>query len=113
MSSSSRRERIEQAVRTALRPVHLELLDESHMHSKKGAGETHFKLVVASELFVERSRIERHRLVNAALKDELATGLHALTLSLFTPTEWEREPTVLASPECEGGVKAVTTTAKS
>jgi len=51
-----------------------------------------FAVAIVSPLFVGKMPIARHRMVNALLKDEFETqGLHALSLRLRTPDEWERE----------------------
>lgn len=96
---------MEAALHSSLAPTHLELVDESHLHAKRATGETHFKIVIAAEAFRGRSRVERHRLVHAALQAELAAGLHALTTSAFSPEEWAASPVVLASPDCPSGPK--------
>jgi len=102
----TRAERIRSAVSTGLRPVHVDVIDESHMHSVPPGAESHFKLVIASDAFDGMSRVARHRMVNGLLADELRSGLHALTVTAFTPAEWDRSPEVLASPACRGGSKA-------
>lgn len=84
----------------------LEIENESDQHSVKPGSETHFKIVVASAEFEGKSRIERQRAVNAALREELDTGLHALTMSTFSPAEYELSPAVQKSPACLGGSKS-------
>lgn len=91
---------IEQKVRTALKPRHMALLNESHMHAGP-ATESHFKLVVVSDDFKGLSKVSRHKLVYRMLSAELAGPVHALALHLFTPTEWESED-VPDSPLCAG-----------
>lgn len=102
----TRAERIRGAVVDGLRPVHVDVVDESHMHSVPPGAESHFKLVVASEAFEGKTRVARHRMVHELLGEELRAGLHALTVSAFTRAEWEQSPEVLASPACRGGSKA-------
>lgn len=102
----NRAERIRAAVEAGLSPTHLDVIDESHMHSVPKGAESHFKLVVAAAGFEGRSRVQRHRLVNGLLKQELDSGLHALALVLFTPEEWRQSGVVLDSPACRGGSKA-------
>jgi BolA protein len=101
----SRQSAIEIALQAAFSPVFLEIENESHKHSVKPGSETHFKVTVASAAFEGKSRIDRHRAVNAALKAELASGLHALSVAAFSPEEWASSPERLASPECLGGGK--------
>jgi BolA-like protein 1 len=51
-------------------------------------GETHFRVVIVSGRFEGKSRVERHREVNSALKDELAGPVHALAIKALTPAEF-------------------------
>jgi BolA protein len=101
----SRHERIEAALRQGLDPTFLEVTNESHQHSVKPGSETHFKVVVVSGAFEGQSRVARQRLLHRTLASELASGLHALTSSTFTPAEWAANPDVLPSPECESRAK--------
>jgi BolA protein len=49
--------------------------------------ETHFRLYIVSEAFRGKSRIERHRMINAALASELEGGVHALAIHAQAPGE--------------------------
>lgn len=75
----------------ALAPIALDVIDESHRHAGHGhhhpAGESHFRVEVVSAAFEGKSRLERHRLVNALLAEELAGRVHALAVSARTPQE--------------------------
>jgi BolA protein len=102
----SRSQRIQEKITQSLSPLHLEVVDESHMHNVPEGAESHFKLVVVSEQFAEHKLVGRHRLVNQLLRDELGSGLHALALHTWTPEEWfEKGGKVPDSPECMGGSK--------
>ena len=79
-------------------PVSLEIIDESHKHAGHAhaterpgragaAGETHFKVKVVSPAFEGKSRIERHRAINALLAAELGAGVHALSIDAKAPGE--------------------------
>jgi BolA-like protein 1 len=59
-------------------------------HLGRVTGETHFRVVVVSAQFEGQSPVERHRLVNATLKDELAGPVHALAIKALTPAEAAR-----------------------
>lgn len=97
---------IETKVNQALAPEVLEVTNESNRHSVAPGSETHFKLVIVSAEFANQSRVQRHRTVNTLLAEELQRGVHALSLKLYTPTEWdEREGKVAKSPPCMGGSK--------
>ncbi len=97
----TRKQRIETALGDALRPAHLAVSDESHRHSGPPGRESHFNVTVVSEQFEGQSRLGRHRTIHDLLADELRGGLHALTLTLLTPAEYEARGGVsLASPAC-------------
>jgi len=75
----------------AFTPESLRVLDESHQHEghagHRPGGETHFRVYIVSEAFKGKSRIERHRMVNAALASELAGSVHALAIHANAPGE--------------------------
>jgi BolA protein len=88
----SLRERIETKLRQSFSPEHLTVIDESHMHAGHqpditGTGETHMRVQIVSESFSGKSRVERHRAINAVLKAELDAGLHALAIEVAAPGE--------------------------
>ncbi len=84
-------ERITQKLTAAFAPQALKVIDESHQHRGHGGwregGETHFRVNIVSEAFSGKSRLERHRLVNAALAQELADRVHALAIAAKAPGE--------------------------
>ena len=75
----------------AFTPESLRVLDESHQHEghagHRPGGETHFRVYIVSEAFKGKSRIERHRMINAALASELSGGVHALAIHAAAPGE--------------------------
>ena len=74
-----------------LRPTRLDVINESELHaghrSSPGTGESHFRVLIVSAAFAGKSRVERHRLVNAVLADEVGKRVHALALNAFAPGE--------------------------
>ncbi|KAE8745582.1 hypothetical protein FOCC_FOCC007693 [Frankliniella occidentalis] len=87
-----------------LKPVHLELFNESYMHNVPKGSETHFKVVIVSPQFEGKPLIQRHRAVNEILADELKSGVHALSIVAKTPDQWEcSSKEVEPSPKCRGG----------
>jgi len=97
---------IQEKLQAAFSPIHLEVINESHMHSVPKGSESHFKVVVVSDAFEGEKLISRHRRVNAVLKEELQGGIHALALHTLTPQDWfNKGGTVDASPPCLGGSK--------
>ncbi len=99
-------ESIEKKLGEALSPVHLEVVNESGMHSVPPGSETHFKVLVVSPAFEGLGLVDRHRRVNEALREELRAGVHALSIRALTPAQWAEGPAPLVSPPCLGGSKA-------
>ncbi|GGI85544.1 BolA family protein [Legionella impletisoli] len=96
--------RLKTILSEALKADVLMIEDESHRHHVPSNAETHFKATIVSSSFENTTRISRHRLVNALVKHEFDKGLHALSLHLYTPAEWNaRSKTVSDSPVCRGG----------
>ncbi|KAJ8727720.1 hypothetical protein PYW07_001839 [Mythimna separata] len=87
-----------------LEAKHLDVINESYMHNVPKGSETHFKVVVVSPKFEGLPLIKRHRLINDILKEELQTGVHALSIMAKTPQQWdESDQNVESSPSCKGG----------
>ena len=85
------RERLETILRERFRPVHLEIRDDSARHAgHAGAtpGGGHFEVVIVSAAFEGRSPLDRHRMVNEALRDLIGGVIHALGLKTAAPSEW-------------------------
>ena len=74
----------------AFAPAELQVVNDSHHHaghhSSPGTGESHFSVIVVSDAFAGKSRLERHRMVNTALAEELKT-VHALAITALAPQE--------------------------
>jgi BolA protein len=75
----------------AFAPESLRVEDESHRHAghagHRPGGESHYRVYIVSDAFRGKSRIERHRAVNAVLAQELAGGVHALAVHATAPGE--------------------------
>ncbi|MCP1622314.1 BolA protein [Pseudomonas nitroreducens] len=95
------RDRLQSAL-GALEPQHLEVLDESHMHSR--GQETHYKAVIVSPAFTGLNAVKRHQKVYATL-GELMGQIHAMALHTYTPEEWAQQGAAPDSPTCRGGSK--------
>jgi BolA family transcriptional regulator, general stress-responsive regulator len=78
-------------LREAFAPESLEVRDESHLHEghagHRPGGGTHFRLYIVSAAFQGKSRVERHRMINATLARELADTVHALAIHAQAPGE--------------------------
>ncbi len=72
-------------------PTRIEVIDESHRHAghagARPEGETHFSVTIVSAVFIGESRVSRQRLVYQTLAEELATRIHALSLTTLAPDE--------------------------
>ena len=85
------RDLITEKLRKAFAPESLRVEDESHRHEGHAGhrpdGETHFRLYIVADAFRGKSRLDRHRMINAALASELAGGVHALAIHAAAPGE--------------------------
>ncbi|KZT08328.1 bola-domain-containing protein [Laetiporus sulphureus 93-53] len=81
-----------------LSPSELSITNDSWQHRHHAAmraqggptGETHFSVQVVSEEFRGKTTMQRHRMIYAALSEQLSQGLHALSLKTKTPEEQEK-----------------------
>ena len=75
----------------ALSPTGIELVDDSEQHRGHGgynpAGESHFSLRIESPAFADKSRVERQRMIYAALGDLMRERVHALSIKAIAPGE--------------------------
>ncbi len=75
----------------SLQPASLTVLNESDSHShhagSPGTGESHFNVTIVAEIFENKNRVERHRMVNEVLAAELKDKIHALAVKAQTPAE--------------------------
>jgi BolA family transcriptional regulator, general stress-responsive regulator len=75
----------------AFTPESLKVEDESHQHAghsgHREGGQTHFRVYIVSDAFKNKTRIERHRMINGILSAELASGVHALAIHASAPGE--------------------------
>ena len=82
---------ITEKLTAAFAPESLRVEDESHQHEghagHRPGGETHFRVYIVAESFRGKTRIDRHRMINAALASELAGSVHALAIHAKAPEE--------------------------
>ena len=99
---------LRQKLTQAFTPGHLEISNESHMHSAPaghtGPRESHFKAVIVSDAFAGKRLIQQHQAVFASLGDTMGK-IHALALHTYTPAEWAARAGAPDSPACKGGSK--------
>ena len=87
---------IREKLTSALSPARLEIEDDSARHAghhheggmdARPGGESHFNLEVVSAVFEGKGRVERQRMINGLLAEELAGPVHALSIRARTPSE--------------------------
>jgi BolA protein len=82
---------ISNKLQEAFTPESLQVVDESHLHEghagHQASGETHFRVYIVSDAFKGKSRVDRHRMTNAALAAELSGRVHALAIHAQAPGE--------------------------
>ena len=87
---------IRQKLTAALAPSRLDLTDESALHAghagARSEGESHFRMLIVAAAFAGKSRLERQRMVFAALGDLMQSEIHALSITALTPDEARGRP---------------------
>ena len=91
-------EKLEQA----FSPSHLEVLNESASHTVPQGSESHFKVVLVTDQFRNKSAVKRHQAVYAVLAEQLQQSVHALALHTYTVSEWSQRESAPKSPDCAG-----------
>lgn len=84
------RQRMIDKLTAAFQPTLLEVIDETDAHHGHGGGghgpghhadgETHFVVQIVSPAFAGVSRLQRHRMINEVLREELAERVHSLSI---------------------------------
>jgi len=84
-------DKIKTKLEQTLSPARLELVDESALHAghmgARPEGESHFRLLIVTDMFNGRGRLERQRMIYQALGDLMTTDIHALSIKALTPEE--------------------------
>lgn len=98
-------QQIEEKLSAGLNLNHLEVINESHMHSGSRL-DTHFKLIAVSDDFIGKRLIQRHQQIFGLVAELMQNPIHALSMHLYTAKEWEEKSgSVPDSPNCLGGSK--------
>ncbi|MEH6556487.1 MAG: BolA/IbaG family iron-sulfur metabolism protein [Oceanicoccus sp.] len=91
-------------LQSAFSPSFLDVINESHMHNVPPNSETHFNVVLVSDVFEGKRSVARHQMIYKLLAEEIDGPVHALALHTHTKAEWlARGSSVPASPDCLGG----------
>lgn len=80
---------LEERLRAALNPEELQIEDDSAAHAGHAGAAYggHFNVLIVARAFAGKSRLERHRLVYAAVNDLLQREIHALSIKALAPEE--------------------------
>ncbi|MBK8189512.1 MAG: BolA family transcriptional regulator [Vampirovibrionales bacterium] len=75
----------------ALDASRVEIIDHTPEHAghPASAGRAHLGVTIVSSRFEGVGALDRHRLTHRALADEMAHAIHALSLTTYSPTEWD------------------------
>src|SRR5215471_19003089 len=96
---------IAEKLTAAFAPASLRVEDESHRDEghagHRPGGQTHYRVYIVSEAFHGKSRIDRHRMINQTLAQELAGGVHALAIHASAPGEGSRVRRATTEPAIE------------
>ena len=95
---------IERKIGEGLEALHLDVINESDQHNVPPGSESHFKVVVVSNDFVDKNLVTQHRMVYKLLGSELQSQVHALALHTYTEQGWrDSQGAAPMSPPCLGG----------
>jgi len=89
------REKIEAILRGRFQPAHLEIRDDSAAHAGHAgaaSGGGHFEVLIVSAAFEGKTLLDRHRMVNEALREMIGREIHALGLKTLAPSERPATP---------------------
>ena len=83
--------------------THMEITDESNMHAGRQGQESHLKVLLVTPEFDKMNRVQRQRKINQLLASEFEQSLHALSMRLLTPEEFEKQIEKFETPNCQSG----------
>jgi len=86
-------------INNKLSPSVLNLINESFMHNVPPGSESHFKLIVVSDVFKDLTKVKRHQLIYRTL-NKIMDEIHALSIYAFDENEYNANPIVIDSPNC-------------
>ncbi len=82
---------IREKLMIGFKPTRLDVINESELHaghrSSPGTGHSHYRVLIISDAFDGKSRVDRHRMVNEILSEELPDKIHAFALNAYAPGE--------------------------
>jgi BolA protein len=82
-----------------LSPSVFNIINESFMHNVPTGSESHFKLIIVSDVFKDLTSVKRHQLIYRTL-NKIMDKIHALSIHAFDENEYNANPVVIDSPNC-------------
>ena len=85
--------KIEQKLGKQLELHHIEIKDFTgrHLNHKQHDGGFHLEAIIVSDSFIDKTLIDRHKIIYAALGELLKHEIHAFSMKTLTPEEWENK----------------------
>lgn len=96
---------IVQKLNEAFQVAHLTVENESYKHNVPPGSESHFKVVLVSDDFSGKRKVQQHQAIYKVLEQELAGSVHALALHTYDEAAWAESGEAPVSPDCMGGGK--------
>ena len=88
-----RKLKIEEIIVNYFKPQFFSVLDVSEQHrghqNFRENVESHFEVTIVSNKFLNKNKIDRHRMVNKCLKEEFLSDLHSLVIKTYTIDEYK------------------------
>jgi BolA family transcriptional regulator, general stress-responsive regulator len=82
----NRKEAIEKKI-SVLKPHYLEIINESFLHKhhleSPNNGESHYTIKIGANNLDNKTRLQQHKIIHNLLKEEFASGLHALSIKII------------------------------
>ena len=85
--------KIEKKLGEQLEIHHIEIKDFTgrHLNHKQHDGGFHLEAIIVSDSFIDKTLIDRHKIIYAALGELLKHEIHAFSMKTLTPEEWENK----------------------
>ena len=80
-------------------PSILSITNESYMHNVPEGSESHFKVILDTDLFEDVPKIKQHQKIYIALGN-IMNQIHALSIHSFDKEEFKNNPMIIDSPNC-------------
>ena len=82
--------KIEQKLGKHLDLHYIEIKDFTgrHLNHKQHDGGFHLEAIIVSDSFIDKTLIDRHKIIYAALGELLKYEIHAFSMKTLTPEEW-------------------------